>query len=244
MPLISNCSMMPAWHQLVSMSGHVEESETARKLQLYATSIYQVHSFVCQLDYICYVHFWVEDFYKHQLLIISEMLYKMFTQWNHPILFLWYLFVLFCFVFLMCIHMFICTKISYIMQRDVQGSLFHCVEYNNTLTILCKATWDGGNAMKPHSRSSRLLADTIPCFVACGVGWFTKNEIGIFQRNKPSFCSVWLLKSYLQNLKKKMKSLWGATRQWNFVHKVSGVNWPFSLQHKRVILIFPDCAKN
>ena len=51
MPLISNCSMMPAWHQLVSMSGHVEESETARKLQLYATSIYQVHSFVCQLDY-------------------------------------------------------------------------------------------------------------------------------------------------------------------------------------------------
>ena len=50
-PLISNCSMMPGWHQLVSMSGHVEESETARKLQLYATSIYQVHSFVCQLDY-------------------------------------------------------------------------------------------------------------------------------------------------------------------------------------------------
>ena len=53
MPLISNCSMMPEWHQLVSMSGHVEESETARKLQLIATtSIYQVHSFVCQLDYI------------------------------------------------------------------------------------------------------------------------------------------------------------------------------------------------
>ena len=51
MSLISNCSMLPAWHQLVSMSGHVEESETARKLQLYATSIYQVHSFVCQLDY-------------------------------------------------------------------------------------------------------------------------------------------------------------------------------------------------
>ena len=46
--------MMPAWHQLVSMSGHVEESERARKLQLYATSIYQVHSFVCQLDYIGY----------------------------------------------------------------------------------------------------------------------------------------------------------------------------------------------
>ena len=38
-PLISKCSMMPAWHQLVPISGHVEESETARKLQLYATSI-------------------------------------------------------------------------------------------------------------------------------------------------------------------------------------------------------------
>ena len=38
-PLISKCSMIPAWHQLVSISGHVEESETARKLQLYATSI-------------------------------------------------------------------------------------------------------------------------------------------------------------------------------------------------------------
>ena len=38
-PLISKCSMMPAWHQLVPISGHVEESETARKLQLYVTSI-------------------------------------------------------------------------------------------------------------------------------------------------------------------------------------------------------------
>ena len=38
-PLISKRSMMPAWHQLVPISGHVEESETARKLQLYATSI-------------------------------------------------------------------------------------------------------------------------------------------------------------------------------------------------------------
>ena len=38
-PLISKCSMIPAWHQLVPISGHVEESETARKLQLYATSI-------------------------------------------------------------------------------------------------------------------------------------------------------------------------------------------------------------
>ena len=31
--------MIPVWHQLVPISGHVEESETARKLQLYATSI-------------------------------------------------------------------------------------------------------------------------------------------------------------------------------------------------------------
>ena len=31
--------MIPGWHQLVPLSGHVEESETARKLQLYATSI-------------------------------------------------------------------------------------------------------------------------------------------------------------------------------------------------------------
>ena len=37
--LISKCSMIPAWHQLVPISGHVEESETARKWQLYATSI-------------------------------------------------------------------------------------------------------------------------------------------------------------------------------------------------------------
>ena len=33
------------------MSGHVKESETAKILQLYATSILQVHFFVCQLDY-------------------------------------------------------------------------------------------------------------------------------------------------------------------------------------------------
>ena len=44
--------MMPEWHQLVYISGHVEESETAKTLQLYATSIFQVHSFVCQLDYL------------------------------------------------------------------------------------------------------------------------------------------------------------------------------------------------
>ena len=31
--------MMPELHQLVCMSGHVKESETAKILQLYATSI-------------------------------------------------------------------------------------------------------------------------------------------------------------------------------------------------------------
>ena len=51
-PHISKCSMMPEWHQLVPMSGHVKESETAKILQLYTTSILQVHSFVCQLDYV------------------------------------------------------------------------------------------------------------------------------------------------------------------------------------------------
>ena len=45
-PRISKCSMTPEWHQLVCMSGHVKESETATILQLYATSISQVHSFV------------------------------------------------------------------------------------------------------------------------------------------------------------------------------------------------------
>ena len=33
------------------MSGYVDKSETAKKMQMYATSIFQVHSFVCQLDY-------------------------------------------------------------------------------------------------------------------------------------------------------------------------------------------------
>ena len=47
--------MMPEWHQLVCMSGHVKESETPKILQLYATSIFQVHSFVCQLDYMAKV---------------------------------------------------------------------------------------------------------------------------------------------------------------------------------------------
>ena len=35
---ILKCSMMPELHQLVPMSGHVTELETAKKLQLYATS--------------------------------------------------------------------------------------------------------------------------------------------------------------------------------------------------------------
>ena len=51
-PLTSNWSMMPAWHQRVSLLGHVEESETARKLQRCPTSIFQVHSFVCHLYYL------------------------------------------------------------------------------------------------------------------------------------------------------------------------------------------------
>ena len=43
--------MMSMGHQHVPMSGHVEESDIARKLELYATSTFQVHSFVRQLDY-------------------------------------------------------------------------------------------------------------------------------------------------------------------------------------------------
>ena len=31
-PHISKCSMMPEWHQLVPMSGHVKESETAKRI--------------------------------------------------------------------------------------------------------------------------------------------------------------------------------------------------------------------
>ena len=50
---ISKCSMMPTWHQPVSLSGYTRESETAKKSQLYAiaTSISNANSFVCQLDY-------------------------------------------------------------------------------------------------------------------------------------------------------------------------------------------------
>ena len=43
--------MMPEWHQLIPMSRHVEESETAKKLQLYVTSMFQVYSFAHQLNH-------------------------------------------------------------------------------------------------------------------------------------------------------------------------------------------------
>ena len=55
--------MMPEWHQLVCMSGHVKESETAKILQLYATSIFQAHSFVYQLDYLK-LGSWEQNFAK------------------------------------------------------------------------------------------------------------------------------------------------------------------------------------
>ena len=55
-PLISKCSMIPEWHQLVPISGHVEESETARKLQLYATSIKTSVSTRLLLDVILVCH--------------------------------------------------------------------------------------------------------------------------------------------------------------------------------------------
>ena len=44
--------------------------------------------------------------------------------------------------------------------------------------------------------------------------------------------------------KKNEKSLVGATGRWTFVYKVNGIYEPFSWQHtKKVVLIFPDCAK-
>ena len=43
---VSKYAMMPEWHQLVPMSGHAEESETVKNLQLYVTLIFQVHSIV------------------------------------------------------------------------------------------------------------------------------------------------------------------------------------------------------
>ena len=45
-------------------------------------------------------------------------------------------------------------------------------------------------------------------------------------------------------MKKIEKSLGDATGQRTFVHKVNGIYGPFSLQHQRVMLIFPDRAKN
>ena len=44
-------------------------------------------------------------------------------------------------------------------------------------------------------------------------------------------------------MKKIQKGLGGATGQWTFVHKVN-IYGPFSWQHEKVVLIFPDCAKN
>ena len=60
----------------------------------------------------------------------------------------------------------------------------------------------------------------------------------------PLILFILVIKSYLQNMKKIQKSLGGATGQWTFVHKVNGIYGPFSWQHKKVMLIFPDCAKN
>ena len=37
---ILKCSLMTKWYQLESMSGHANKSGTAKKLQLYATSIF------------------------------------------------------------------------------------------------------------------------------------------------------------------------------------------------------------
>ena len=60
----------------------------------------------------------------------------------------------------------------------------------------------------------------------------------------PLILFILVIKSYLQKMKKMKKSLGGATGQWTFVHKVNGIYGSFSLQHKKVVLIFPDCAKN
>ena len=74
------------------------------------------------------------------------------------------------------------------------------------------------------------------------LGWFTKNKIGIFSTGHFSFCSFLVIKIILAKYEKK--SLGGTTGQWTFVHKDNGIYGPFSLQHKTVVLIFPDCAKN
>ena len=58
----------------------------------------------------------------------------------------------------------------------------------------------------------------------------------------PLILFIFVIKSYMQNMKKIETSLGGATG--TFVHKVNGIYGPFSLQHKNVVLIFPDCAKN
>ena len=59
-PLISKCSMMPAWHQPVLVYGHVEESVTATKLHLFmifrCTSVstwLELKMFFCQKHWKC-----------------------------------------------------------------------------------------------------------------------------------------------------------------------------------------------
>ena len=49
--------MMPEWHQLVCMSGHVKESGTAKILQLYATSRSTSVSTRLDIYIICFVSF-------------------------------------------------------------------------------------------------------------------------------------------------------------------------------------------
>ena len=44
--------------ELRPMTAHVKESETAKILQLYAASVFWVHSFVCQLNWLCFYVFW------------------------------------------------------------------------------------------------------------------------------------------------------------------------------------------
>ena len=57
MPLVSNCPMMSAWHQGVSMSGHVEESETEKKnVTIYTTSMFHVYSTVCSSIRLSFLH--------------------------------------------------------------------------------------------------------------------------------------------------------------------------------------------
>ena len=75
------------------------------------------------------------------------------------------------------------------------------------------------------------------------LGWFTKIEIGIFQRDSKHFVhfgnKIIPAKYELRILKFR-----GATGQWTFVNKFNGIYGSFSVQHKKVMVIFTDCAKN